>query len=399
MSNLDRLIAELCPDGVEYVKLADACLSTNNIKWKDVGDSSFQYIDLTSVDRVEHRITETQTIDAISAPSRAQQIVKADDVIFATTRPTLWRFYTISAEYDEQICSTGFCVLRPDIETVIPRYIYHIIGTTEFKSYVEKNQKGASYPSITNTEVKAFQIPLPPLPVQREIVRILDNFTELTAELTTELTARKKQYNYYRDELLTFGDDVPIVALGEIATDIYRGSGIKREEVTETGTPCVRYGEIYTTYDIWFDTCVSYTQTGTKTFEYGDILFAITGESVEEIAKSCVYIGHDKCFAGGDIVVMKHNQNPKYVSYALSTAKAQAQKSKGKVKSKVVHSSIPAIKEITIPIPPLKEQERIVTILDCFDALTTDISSGLPAEILARQKQYEYYRDKLLMFS
>jgi type I restriction enzyme S subunit len=109
-------------------------------------------------------------------------------------------------------------------------------------------------------------------------------------------------------------------------------------------------------------------------------------------------MGYDKCFAGGDIVVMKHNQNPKYISYALSTANAQVQKSKGKVKSKVVHSSIPALKEITIPIPPLEEQARIVDILDRFDALTTDIANGLPAEIAGRQKQYEYYRDKLLSF-
>ena len=179
---------------------------------------------------------------------------------------------------------------------------------------------------------------------------------------------------------------------------MYRGAGIKRDEVTETGTPCVRYGEIYTTYNIWFDTCVSHTHVGTKIFEHGDILFAITGESVEEIAKSSVYMGHEKCFAGGDIVVMKHNQNPKYMSYVLSTSNAQMQKSKGKIKSKVVHSSIPALKEITIPLPSLNEQARIVAILDHFDALTTDISTGLPAEIAARQKQYEYYRDRLLDF-
>jgi len=186
--------------------------------------------------------------------------------------------------------------------------------------------------------------------------------------------------------------------LGEIATDMYRGSGIKRDEVTETGIPCVRYGEIYTTYNIWFDTCISHTKTGTKTFEHGDILFAITGESVEEIAKSCVYMGHEKCYAGGDIVVMKHKQNPKYISYALSTTDAQSQKSKGRVKSKVVHSSIPVLKKIAIPLPPLEEQARIVSILDRFDALINNITSGLPAEIAARQKQYEHYRDKLLSF-
>ena len=190
--------------------------------------------------------------------------------------------------------------------------------------------------------------------------------------------------------------------LGEIATDMYRGSGITRDQVTEDGISCVRYGEIYTTYGIWFDKCVSHTHLediqSKKYFEHGDILFAITGESVEDIAKSTAYMGNEKCLAGGDIVVMKHKQNPKFLSYVLSTTDAQKQKGKGKVKSKVVHSSVPAISEITIPLPPIEEQERIVKILDRFDSLCNDISSGLPAEIEARQKQYEYYRDKLLSF-
>ena len=191
--------------------------------------------------------------------------------------------------------------------------------------------------------------------------------------------------------------------LGEIATDMYRGSGITRDQITEDGISCVRYGEIYTTYGIWFDKCVSHTHLediqSKKYFEHGDILFAITGESVEDIAKSTAYMGNEKCLAGGDIVVMKHKQNPKFLSYVLSTTDAQKQKGKGKVKSKVVHSSVPAISEITIPLPPIEEQERIVKILDRFDSLCNDISSGLPAEIEARQKQYEYYRDLLLTFA
>ena len=148
------------------------------------------------------------------------------------------------------------------------------------------------------------------------------------------------------DELISelCPDGVPYLQIGEIVVDIYRGAGIKRDEVTDSGIPCVRYGEIYTTYEGWFDTYVSHTQVdcvkSPKYFEYGDILFAITGESVEDIAKSIAYVGHEKCLAGGDIVVLKHNQNPKYMSYVLSTENARIQKSKGKVKSKVVHSSV-----------------------------------------------------------
>ena len=184
---------------------------------------------------------------------------------------------------------------------------------------------------------------------------------------------------------------MPRIKLGQIATEIFRGSGITRDQITESGVPCVRYGEIYTTYGIHFDKCISHTTiekiSNPKYFEHGDILFAITGEKVEDIAKSTAYVGNARCLAGGDIVVLKHNQNPKYLSYALATSDAVRQKTKGKVKSKVVHSSVPAIKEIEIP-----------KILDRFDRLCNDLSEGLPAEIEARQKQYEYYRDKLLSF-
>lgn len=186
--------------------------------------------------------------------------------------------------------------------------------------------------------------------------------------------------------------------LGDIAIDIYRGSGIRRDEVTENGIPCVRYGEIYTTYGVWFDKCVSHTVlenvSSPKYFGHGDILFAITGESVEDIAKSTVYVGKEKCLAGGDIVIMKHKQVPKYMAYALSTYDAQKQKSAGKIKSKVVHSSVPAIKDIVVPVPPLEVQREIVRVLDHFTLLSIELT----AELTARKKQYEFYRKKLLSF-
>ena len=200
------------------------------------------------------------------------------------------------------------------------------------------------------------------------------------------------------DELLRelCPNGVEYKTLGEIAVDIYRGAGITRDQVTAEGTPCVRYGEIYTTYGVWFDKCVSHTDESKllskKYFEHGDILFAITGESVDDIAKCCVYIGHEKCLAGGDIVVLKHNQNPKYLSYALATTDARQQKSKGKVKSKVVHSSVPAIREIKVPVPPIEVQCEIVRILDNF----TNLTAELAAELTARKTQYAYYRDNLL---
>lgn len=289
-------------------------------------------------------------------------------------------------------------------DSLMDRYVYYFV--MKQKPYIMTQVRRGSIPRLSRNVIERLSIPVPPLPVQAEIVRILDNFTELTSELisklTAELSARKQQYEYYRDSIIANAESAPRVRIKEIAEDIYRGSGIKRDEITKEGVPCVRYGEIYTQYDVWFDKCASYTNlesvASPKFFDHGDILFAITGESIEDIAKCTAYIGHDTCLAGGDIVVLKHKQNPKYLSYALSTLDAQAQKGKGKVKSKVVHSSVPAILDLEIPLPSIEEQNRIANMLDNYYSLLSDINTEISAEITTRQKQYEYYRDTLLSF-
>lgn len=197
--------------------------------------------------------------------------------------------------------------------------------------------------------------------------------------------------------------------LGEIATEMYRGSGIKRDQITSSGYPCVRYGEIYTTYNIAFDNCVSHTIeeniSPRKYFEHGDLLFAITGESVEDIGKTIAYLGNEKCLLGGDIVCMKHNENPKYLAYALSSKEAVRQKGLGKTKLKVVHTNIPSLQEIVIPVPPLSEQQQIVSRLDAafadIDALKANAEKQLSearqlfqAELTECMKLKEGWKEK-----
>ena len=173
--------------------------------------------------------------------------------------------------------------------------------------------------------------------------------------------------------------------LGEIATSMYRGSGIRRDQVTTDGIPCVRYGEIYTTYNISFSECVSHTQESLipnpKYFEHGDLLFAITGESVEDIGKTIAYMGKEKCMLGGDIICMKHNENPKYLSYALSTPDAIRQKGLGKTKLKVVHTNAPSLQSIKIPLPSPAEQERIVERLDAAFAQIEELKSNAERQL------------------
>lgn len=412
MSRLRELIKELCPDGVEYKKLGEAC---------EILDS--QRKPVTKKDR-------TTGPYPYYGANGIQDYV--DEFIFDGTFLLLGEDGSVVTEHGcpvvhwatGKIWVNNHAHILKEKEGLRLRFLFHYLQTVNIQHLV----KGVP-PKLNQKNLREILIPIPPPPIQNEIAKMLDDFTERTEDLITQLNAelelRKKQYNFYRDSLLNFvrADDqsfrqtalsigkigllkqsvaVEWKTLGEIATDIFRGAGIRRDEVTEDGIPCVRYGEIYTKYGIWFDSCFSHTKkpliSVPKYFEYGDILFAITGENIDEIAKSTAYIGNEKCLAGGDIVVLKHEQNPKYLSYVLSTEMAQKQKSRGKVKSKVVHSSVPAIKEIKIPIPPLEVQAKIVSILDRFDTLCNDLSQGLPAEIAARKKQYEYYRDKLLTF-
>ena len=157
---------------------------------------------------MNNKVTETQLITSQNAPSRARQVVKNDDVIFGTTRPTLQRYCLITPEYDGQICSTGFCVLRANKELILPKYLFFVLTTSDFYNYVECNQEGASYPAISNSKVKEYKIALLSLEEQERIVAILDKFdalvNDISVGLPAEIEARRKQYEYYRGKLLNF---------------------------------------------------------------------------------------------------------------------------------------------------------------------------------------------------
>ena len=192
---------------IQRVKLKDICGKVSNIKWQN-DDNEYAYIDLSSVDRETHKITIEQRINKENAPSRAQQIVNKGDVLFATTRPTLKRYCKITEEFNGQICSTGFVVLRPKINIILSTYLYYIVSSDRFFTYVEKNQEGTSYPAISDSKVKEFDFSLPPIEVQERIVKVLDNFDAICSDLgiglPAEIEKRQKQYEYYRDKLLRF---------------------------------------------------------------------------------------------------------------------------------------------------------------------------------------------------
>ena len=192
---------------VRWMKMSDICYKTNNIKWK-TASRTYQYIDLTSVDIPTHSIISTVEIDRDTAPSRAQQIVKEKDIIFATTRPTQMRLCLIPAQYDGEICSTGYCVIRPNPAVLSPKYLFFALATEDFKAYLSNNLTLGNYPSISNAKLMEYEVPVPSMDEQERIARVLDRFDTLTNDLTSGLPAeiekRRQQYEYYRDRLLSF---------------------------------------------------------------------------------------------------------------------------------------------------------------------------------------------------
>lgn len=174
-------------------KLVEVCEKTSNINWVNNAQKEYKYIDLSAVSRETLQITGHQYINSANAPSRAKKIVLNNDVIFATTRPTLKRATIINNDFHGHICSTGFSVLRPKNDEALSKYVFYTLLTDAFMAYVEKLQKGASYPAITDNEVKAYPIPIPPIPEQKRIVKILDKAFAAIAE--AKANAKKNLQN------------------------------------------------------------------------------------------------------------------------------------------------------------------------------------------------------------
>ncbi|MFB5753164.1 restriction endonuclease subunit S [Leptospira kirschneri] len=283
-------------------------------------------------------------------------------------------------------------------EQINTRYLYHLL--LEMQSDIQALCTFDGIPALNASNLKELQIPIPPLPVQAEIVRILDAFTELTTELTAELTARKKQYSYYRDQLLSFKEgEVEWKTLGEVTVST---SNIRWQEADRV----YRYidltsvsrenNSIVETTEITAKTAPSRAQ---KLVEKDDVIFATTRPTQQRICLISEEYAGEIASTGYCVLRAKTDEVfSKWIFYYLLSAKFRNYVEENQSGSAYPAISDAKVKEFKLPIPSLAEQERIVAILDKFDALTSSISEGLPREIRLRQKQYEYYRELLLSF-
>ena len=302
--------------------------------------------------------------------------------------------------------------IKVDEQRLLPRYAYHFLLSMQDKIHALK--LGSGVPHVYAKDVAKIPIPTPfpnnriqSLAIQAGIVRILDSFSGLVDKLEAELICRKRQYEYYLNHLLSFDHDdtsgsVQWLKLGDIGT-FYRGISFQKKHLVESGVPCIHYGQLYTYYGTATDHTKSFISENMacnkKLAKTGDLVIATTSENLEDVGKATVWLGSEDILVSNDACFFRHNQNPKYIAYIFKTNAFFKDKCKYCTGSKVVRISTNSLANLTVPIPPLAEQERIVTILDNYSRHYHELKDELATEITNRRKQYEYYREQLLSFN
>ena len=390
MSKLKELLETHCPDGVEYNQIGEIC-HILDAQRKPISKSQrvkgqFPYYGANGI--------QDYVADYIS---NGTFLLVGEDgsVINKDNTPVLnWAVGKIWVNNHAHVLTAkGSNSLR---------YVYYALQIQD----VSKIVRGTP-PKINQENLKNIKIPLPPPPVQEEIVKILDRFAEYAAELQAELQARQDQYEYYRDKLLSFNNmgggtqNVVWMKMSEIGTFI-RGKRFVRTDIVNDGVPCIHYGDIYTYYGLYATKSkgmLKYDLASKMRYaQKNDVVIVAAGENKEDIGIGIAWLGdepaavHDACF------IFRSDLHPQYVSHYLRSNYYHKQIVKHVSEGKICSISAKGLGNAIIPIPSYDEQVRIATLLNKFDELVSNLVQGLPAEIKAVQEQYEYYRNKLLSF-
>ena len=358
MTKLEELISELCPDGVEFKELRAVLKIKNGSDYKAFGEGDIPVYGSGGVIACIDRFVYDKP--SVLIPRKGSL-----DKLYYVDKP-FWNVDTIF--YTE---------INTDI--VVPRYVYHCL----LREHLERLNTAGGVPSLTQTVLNKVKIPVPPLEVQREIVRVLDKFTLLSAELSAELSARRKQYEYYRNEMLTFDNEVKVLPLEKIA-EISTGSSNTNEGLDEGLYPFfVRSQEPLRKNEYEFDeTAIITAGDGVGV---GKVYHYVEGK----------YALHQRAYR---IHITSPEVLPRFYFHYMRSAFLPY------IEKTMYHGSVasirrPMLNAFPVPIPAIDVQERLIHVLDNFEDICSDLKIGLPAEINARQKQYEYYRDILLTFA
>lgn len=383
MSKLDELIVKICPDGVEYRELKDVLTIKNGKDYKSLSEGKYPVYGSGGI--------MTYVSDYVyDKPSVLIPRKGSIDKLYYVEEP-FWNVDTI---------------FYTDIDTtkVVPRYVYFCLQ----REHLEQYNTAGGVPSLTQKVLNKVRLPVPPLEVQREIVRMLDSFTlltaELTAKLTAELTARKKQYEFYRDKLLSRNGEYPMKSL----SDLGKWSGGKTPSMAEksfweNGTiPWISSKDMKeaTLSDTQDHITKKAVEEASMTVYPANSIAVVTRSGILKHTFPVAYVPFEAAI-NQDIKILVVNENilPRYAFHVIQ-GKGRDILVKTKKQGGTVDSlDFQKVLAYKVPVPSIDVQRKLVEVLDNFEAICTDLNIGLPAEIEARQKQYEYYRDLLLTFA
>lgn len=387
MERISEMIEEMCPEGVEWIPLENVLTYEQPGKYMV---SSTQYDDTYTVPVLtagqSFILGYTNETEGIYHASSSNPVIIFDD--FTTG------FHWVN--FDFKIKSSAIKMLRTKNSDCSLRYLFYAMSCI---NYIPANHT-RHWISVYSK----FEIPLPPLSIQQAIVNILDKFTFLIANLETELASRQKQYEHYRDSLFSEDletmlgrTDCDIKTIGDLGL-IIRGKRFVRTDIVEDGVSCIHYGDMYTYYGLkaeFANTHITADKAKSMRFaKKGDVIIVGAGENDWDIGVGMVWLGeepaaiHDACY------ILEHSQNPMYISHYFRSTVYHLQLRKYVSSGKISSFAAKDLAKIYIPIPSLHRQQEIVSILDTFEALISNIKQ----ELEVRKKQYEYYREKLLTF-
>lgn len=406
-SKLDELIQQYCPDGVPNKTLGELGKFFGGLTGKskdDFTDGNAKFITYKNV--YANPALQIDVEDRVKiAGGEKQRTLQYGDVVFTGSSETpdeCGISSVVTVKTEEKLYLNSFCFFFrfDDLSIMLPDFAKHLFRSNELRYQIGKTASGVTRYNVSKKLMEKVSIPVPPLPVQSEIVRILDNFTFLTTELAAELAARQKQYEYYRDLLfLSLKAEyrfIPEFAKTYIGLVTTMTQHYVKEGVKLLFNSSVKENHFDFPKMVYLDNEFA-EKNSSRMHKLGDIITVHTGD----VGTSAII---DETLEGSlgfaTIVTRIYNQEdvlPKYVSYYLNSNENKNNIYK-LIKGDRNNLNLKDFNKLRVPIPSLEQQQRIVDILDRFDTLCNDISSGLPAEIEIRQKQYEYYRDKLLTF-
>ena len=417
MSRLEELIQQYCPDGLEYKSFFDVCDFVRGITYNKQQEARTE-VNAHKVLRANNITLNFNTLNfddvkfvVNDVKVKPTQMLYRGDILMCAgsgSKEHIGKVAYINEDMDYTF--GGFMSVVRCKDVLLPRFMFHILTGGLFTQHLEREIKSSTINNINNQVMQSLFIPVPPLPVQEEIVRILDTFTELQAELQAELQKRLQQYNYYRDNLLSFEGraDVEWKKINEVVRSLTTGLNPRQTfKLNVDGATC----PYITGKDIFNNSINPSSKTDKISFDVIErinkrakleddmLLFASTGTgTVGRMAYIQKYTNDWSISETLYAIKTKSFLNTRFLMYCLTTEMAISQY-RGKIsKGSVPHLKIADLMNVVIPIPSVEEQHRVVELISHFDMLVNDITSGLPAEIEARRKQYEYYRDQLLTF-